>query len=57
MLKTSTMIAMIVSLMAAWWVLHRIAHAIVAEYGIAGGLLACAVIYGTGIVMDRHSRR
>jgi hypothetical protein len=51
------MIAMIVFLMATWWVAHRIAHVIVTEYGMAGGLLACAVIYGTSIVMDRRSHR
>jgi hypothetical protein len=32
---------------------HRIAHVIVAEYGIAGGLLACGIIYATSLVMDR----
>jgi hypothetical protein len=54
MLNTSVMIAMIVFLMATWWVLHRIAHVIVTEYGLLGGLLALAVIYVTGIVMDRY---
>jgi hypothetical protein len=27
---------------------------IVAEYGTLGGLVACAVIYGTGLVMHRY---
>jgi hypothetical protein len=54
MLSTSTIIAMILFLMATWWVAHRIAHVIVAEYGMAGGLLACAVIYVTSLIMERY---
>jgi hypothetical protein len=54
MLNTSVMIAMIVFLIAAGWVLHRIAHVIVTEYGILGGLVTCGVIYATGLVMDRY---
>jgi hypothetical protein len=49
------MVAMITSLMATWWVLHRIAHAIVSEYGMLGGLIACGVIYITGLIVDRRS--
>ena len=33
-------------------VAHRIAHAIVAECGVAGGLVACAD-YGASLAMDR----
>jgi hypothetical protein len=49
------MVAMIVFLMAAWWVLHRIAHVIVTEYGMLGGLIACGAIYITGLIVDRRS--
>ena len=38
-----------------WWVLHRIAHAIVTEYGLLGGLIACGAIYITGLIIDRRS--
>ena len=36
------LVAMLTLLMATWWVAHRIAHAIVAEYGVAVGLVAYA---------------
>jgi hypothetical protein len=48
------MVAMIVFLMATWWVLHRIAHAIVTEYGLLGGLIACGAIYITGLIIHRR---
>ena len=35
--------AKLTPLMATCWVAHRIAHAIDAEYGVAVGLVACAV--------------
>jgi hypothetical protein len=47
-------IAKTVTLIGTWYVLHRIAHVIVTEYGIPGGLVACAVIYGAGLVMHRY---
>jgi hypothetical protein len=53
-ISTPLVIVMLTALIATWWVAHRIAHAIVAEYGIAGGLLACAVIYAASLVMDRY---
>jgi hypothetical protein len=49
------MVAMIVFLMATWWVLRRIAHAIVTEYGLLGGLIACGAIYITSLIIDRRS--
>jgi hypothetical protein len=49
------MVAMIVFLTATWWVLHRIAHSIVTEYGLLGGLIACGAIYITGLIIDRRS--
>jgi hypothetical protein len=49
------MVAMIVFLMATWWVLHRIAHVIVTEYGILGGLVTLGAIYITGLIVDRRS--
>jgi hypothetical protein len=53
-LSTTTIVAMITSLMAAWWVLHRIAHVIVTEYGMLGGLIAWGAIYITGLIVDRR---
>jgi hypothetical protein len=54
MLNNSVMIAMIVFLIAAWWALHRIAHVIVTEYGLLGGVITCGVIYAIGLVMHRY---
>jgi hypothetical protein len=28
-------------LMATWWALHKLAHVIVTQYGITGGLVVC----------------
>jgi hypothetical protein len=53
-LSTTTIVAMITFLMATWWVLHRIAHVIVTEYGITGGLVVCGAIYALSLVMDRY---
>jgi hypothetical protein len=46
--------AMVTVLAATWYVAYGVAHLIVTEYGIAGGLVACAVIYATSLVMDRY---
>jgi hypothetical protein len=54
-LSTTTIVAMITFLMATWWVLHRIAHVIVTEYGMLGGLIACGAIYITGLIIERRS--
>ena len=40
--NAGSLVAMLTLLMATWWVAHRIAHAIDAEYGVAVGLVACA---------------
>jgi hypothetical protein len=53
MISTPLVIAMVTFLMATWYVAHRVAHVIVTEYGILGGLAACGVIYATSLVMDR----
>jgi hypothetical protein len=50
------MIAMITFLIVTWYVAHRIAHVIVTEYGIAGGLLTCAMIYATSLIMERYDK-
>jgi hypothetical protein len=54
MLLFSLEIAMITFLIAAWYVLHRIAHVIVTEYGLLGGVITCGVLYAIGLVMDRY---
>jgi hypothetical protein len=51
---TALIIAMVTSLVATCYVAHRVAHLVVAEYGIAGGLVTCAVIYATSLVMNRY---
>jgi hypothetical protein len=54
MTSTPLVIAMVTFMMATWYVAHRVAHVIVTEYGMAGGLVACGVIYATSLVMDRY---
>jgi hypothetical protein len=46
-------ITLITLLMATWWALHKLAHAIVTEYGITGGLVVCGAIYASSLVMER----
>ena len=55
MISTPMAITLITLLIAASWVLHKLAHVIVAEYGIIGGLVVCGVIYASSLVMDRYS--
>jgi hypothetical protein len=40
-LNTPTIVAMIVSLAAMYYVAHGIAHVIVTEYGLLGGFITC----------------
>lgn len=54
MISTPMIVVMIATLMTAWFLLHSMAHAIVEQFGLVGGLVACAVIYGTGLIMDRY---
>jgi hypothetical protein len=48
------MAAQIVFLMVTFYVAHRIAHAIVTEYGLLGGFITCGAIYAIGLLMDRR---
>jgi hypothetical protein len=45
---------MIAFLVVMYYVAHRIAHAVVAEYGFLGGFIACGAIYVIGLIMDRR---
>ena len=45
-------LSMIAVLIASSWVLHAIAVIIVESYGISGGLVALAIIYGVGVIME-----
>ena len=54
MISTLMAFAMIIFLMAAWYVAHSIMQMIVAEYGILGGLVACGAIYASSLVMDHY---
>ena len=51
------MAAQIVFLMITFYVAHRIAHAIVTEYGLPGGFIACGAIYVIGLIMHRCGMR
>jgi hypothetical protein len=54
MLRFSLEMTMVAFLMAAGYVLHGIAHLIVTEYGLLGGVIACCALYATGVIMDRY---
>ena len=54
MISTPMAIVMITLLMATWWVLHKLAHIFIAEYGITGGLIACGAIFASSFVMNRY---
>ncbi|MCU1340361.1 MAG: hypothetical protein JWO19_5942 [Bryobacterales bacterium] len=54
MISTPMAITLITLQMATWWVLHKLAHVIVTEYGITGGLVACGALYASSLVMDRY---
>jgi hypothetical protein len=55
MISTPMAITLITLLIAASWVLHKLAHVIVAEYGITGGLVACGALYALSLVMDHYN--
>ena len=53
-MSTPIIVAMIVFLMVSYYVAHRIAHAIVTEYGLLGGLITCGAIYSISLIMHRR---
>jgi hypothetical protein len=53
-MSTPLMAAMIVYLVVMYYVAHRIAHVIVTEYGLLGGLITCGAIYAIALIMDRR---
>jgi hypothetical protein len=53
-MSTPIIAAMIVCLMVMYYLTHRIAHAIVTEYGLLGGLITCGAIYTIGLIMHRR---
>jgi hypothetical protein len=53
-LSTPIVASMIVCLAAMYYVAHRLAHVIVTEYGLLGGLITCGAIYAIGLIMDRR---
>ena len=55
MLRFSLEITMVTLLMAASYVVHWVAHVIVTEYGLLGGVIACGALYATGLIMDRYN--
>jgi len=54
MLRFSLEMTMVAILIATWYLLHRVAHLIVTEYGLLGGVIACGALYATGLIMDRY---
>ena len=55
MLRFSLEITMAVLLMATSYLLHRVAHVIVTEYGLRGGVITCGVLYATALIMHRYN--
>lgn len=51
-----TMAAMAVCLAAMYYVAHRIAQAIVTDYGLLGGYITCGAIYAVSLIMDRRGK-
>jgi hypothetical protein len=47
-------IAMIAAFIVAAYILKQAAHLIVTDFGIIGGLVAFAVIYCVGLIMQRY---
>jgi hypothetical protein len=54
MFSTPVLLLMITCMMFIWYVAHRVAHMIVTEYGLLGGLVAIGVIYAASHVMDHY---
>ena len=54
MFSTPVVLLMITCMMFIWYVAHRVAHMIVTEYGLLGGLVAMIVIYTASLVMDHY---
>jgi hypothetical protein len=55
MLRFSLEIAMATLLIATSYVLRRVAHLIVTEYGVLGGVITCGALYATALIMDRYN--
>jgi len=53
-MSTPIMAAMISFLIVTYYVAHRIAHMIVTEYGVFGGLITCGAIYAISLIMHRR---
>jgi hypothetical protein len=53
-MSTPIVAALILCLMTLYYALHRIAHAIVTEYGLLGGLITCGAIYAIALIMHRR---
>jgi hypothetical protein len=55
MLRFFLEITMAALLMATSYVLHWVAHVIVTEYGLLGGVITCGALYATGLIMHRYN--
>ena len=55
MLRFALEITMAALLMAASYLVHWVAHVIVTEYGVLGGVITCGALYATGLIMDRYN--
>ena len=55
MLRFFLEITMVTLLIAAWYLVHWVAHLIVTEYGLLGGVITCGALYATGLIMHRYN--
>jgi hypothetical protein len=55
MLRFSLETTMVTLLIAASHLVHWVAHLIVTEYGLLGGVIACGALYATALIMDRYN--
>jgi hypothetical protein len=46
---------MVTLLMAASYLVHWVAHLIVTEYGLLGGVITCGALYATGLIMHHYN--
>jgi hypothetical protein len=54
MLRFSLEITMAALLIATSYALRWVAHVIVTEYGVLGGVITCGALYATALIMHRY---
>ena len=55
MLRFSLEITLVTFPIATSYLVRWVAHLIVTEYGLLGGVITCGALYATGLIMDRYN--